>query len=81
MLIISKYDTDKSDLQKKTRDTNKWTTSRLIKKTDYNTKVTEVEWKVPSITGLPTTSALTTVEYEIPDASNLVKKQIIAHKY
>ena len=32
--------------------------------------------KIPSITGLATTSALTTVENKIPSISNLVKKQI-----
>ena len=51
--------------------------SDLIKKTDFNTKITEVEGKIPSITGLATRSALTTVENKIPDARSLVKKQIL----
>ena len=45
-----------------------------LKKTDFNTKVTEVEGKIPSITGLANNSALTAVENKIPDVSSLVKK-------
>ena len=48
--------------------------SGLAKKTDFNTKVTEIEGKLPSITGLPTNSALTAVENKILDVSSLVKK-------
>ena len=39
-----------------------------------NAKITEIENKIPSITGLATNSVLTAVENEIPDPSNLVKK-------
>ena len=48
--------------------------SNLVKKLDYNTKVSEIEDKIPSISGLVTTSALTTVENEIPSVNNLVIK-------
>ena len=48
--------------------------SSLVKKTDLNTKITEIESKIPSITGLATSSALTAVENKIPDVSSLVKK-------
>ena len=48
--------------------------SRLIKKQDYNTKITELEGKVPSIIGLVTTAALAVVESKIPKVSNLVQK-------
>ena len=34
----------------------------MVKKTDFNTKVTEIEGKIPSITGLATNSELTAVE-------------------
>ena len=34
----------------------------------------EVKNEIPSVTGLATTSALTTVENKIPSISNLVKK-------
>ena len=45
-----------------------------LKKTDFNTKVTEIEGKIPSITGVATNSALTAVENKILDVSSLVKK-------
>ena len=53
----------------------------LLKETDYNSKITEVEGKMHSISGLATTSALTPFENKMPDISNLVKKQIIMQKY
>ena len=46
----------------------------MLKKTLYNAKLTEIEGRIPSITGLATTSALTAVENKIPDVSNSVKK-------
>ena len=46
----------------------------MVKKTDFNTKVTEIEGKIPSITGLATNSELTAVENKIPDVGSLVKK-------
>ena len=49
-------------------------TSGLVKKTDYNTKITEIEDKIPDISGLATKTALTTVENEIPSITGLVKK-------
>ena len=48
--------------------------SGIVKKTDYNAKITEIEDKTPSITGLATTASLTTVENKIPKVSNLVKQ-------
>ena len=44
-------------------------------KADYNTKISEIESKIPSVSGLATNSSLTTVENKIPDVSNLVKKK------
>ena len=41
---------------------------------DYNTKITELEGKIPDISNLATKTALTTVENKIPSISNLVKK-------
>ena len=46
----------------------------FVKKTDFNSKITEIESKMPSITGLPTSSALTAVENKIPEVSGLVAK-------
>ena len=48
--------------------------SNFVKKLDYNTKISEIEGKIPSISGLATTSELTAVENKIPSVSNLVNK-------
>ena len=42
--------------------------------TGLNAKITEIESKIPSITGLATNSALASVENKIPDVIGLVKK-------
>ena len=55
-VLRTKYDTDKSGLEKKVPDT-----SKLVKKTNYNAKITEIENKIPNITGLAFTAALTAV--------------------
>ena len=70
------YDTDRSDLEKKISDADKKVcdTTELAKKADLNVKITEIENKIPSITGLATNSALTVVGNKIPDVSGLVKK-------
>ena len=62
----TKHDADKSE-SKKILDT-----SGLVKKTNYNAKIMEIEKKIPS--GLATKSALTAVENIIPDVSTIVKK-------
>ena len=46
----------------------------LKKKTDFSAKFSEVEGKIPSISGLATSSALTVVENKTSDVSSLVKK-------
>ena len=43
-VLKTKYDTDKIELEKKIPDT-----SGLVKKTDYNSKITKIEGKIPSI--------------------------------
>ena len=48
--------------------------SLVKKKTDFDSKITEVEGKIPNISGLATNSALTTVENKILDVTNLVTK-------
>ena len=45
----------------------------MVKEPDFNAKVTEIEGKMPSISGLATNSALTAAENKIPDVSSLVK--------
>ena len=49
-------------------------TINLAKKTDLNAEITEIENKIPSITGLTTHSALTAVKNKIPALISLVKK-------
>ena len=46
----------------------------MVKKTDFDTKVTEIEGKIPNITGLATNSELSAVENKISGVSSLVKK-------
>ena len=60
---------NKKELEKKIADIRD-----LVKKTDYNTKITEIENKIPDISNLATKIALTAVENEIPNVSNLVNK-------
>ena len=69
-VLKTKYDTDKSELEKKIRNTN-----GLVKKRDYNIKIRGIENKIPNISGLATDSALTAGENKTPDVRNLVKKQ------
>ena len=69
-VLKTKYDTDKSDLEKEILDT-----SGLVKKLDYNAQITEIENKIPSISGLATNAALTTVENKMPNITSLVKKK------
>ena len=67
--LKTKYDADKPELEKNILDTGK-----LAKKSDYNAKISEFENKIPSISGLVTTSTLTAVENKISSVINLVKK-------
>ena len=48
--------------------------SHLVKKTDYNAKIAEIESKIPDVSSLATKTALTTVENKIPDVTNLATK-------
>ena len=70
-VLKTKYNTDKTELE------NKFLILRdLLKKSDCNAKITEIEGKIPSISGLSTNAALTAVEDKIPNISSLVKKII-----
>ena len=73
-VLKTKYDTDKSDLEKKISEAEKKIsdTSGLVKKTDFNSKITEIESRISSISDLVTNSALAATENKIPDVSNLV---------
>ena len=46
----------------------------MLKKSDCNAKITEIEGKIPSISGLATNAALTAVENKIPNISSFIKK-------
>ena len=46
----------------------------VVKKTDYNTKITKIENKIPDINNLATKTVLNTVEKKKPDTTGLVKK-------
>ena len=45
-----------------------------LKKTDYNTKIVELENKIPDVNSLAKNPALTTVEKKQPNISSLLKK-------
>ena len=47
----------------------------MVKKTDFNTRVTEIEGKIPNVSSLATKSALTVVENKILGVNSLVKKR------
>ena len=49
-------------------------TRSLVKKTDYDTKITDIEGKIPNVTNLATKKALTSVENKIPNISGLAGK-------
>ena len=49
-------------------------------KKDFDIKFTEIEGKIPNISGLATNSELTAVKNKIPDVSSFVKKQILIAK-
>ena len=76
-VLKTKCDTDKSDLKKRISDAEikNLDTSDLAKKTDLKAEITEIEGKIPTITGLATNLALAAVRNEITDVSNLVKKR------
>ena len=62
LVTRTQYDSEKEDLEKNIDDLNKKipNTSGLVKRADYNTKITEIEYKVPSITRSFTTPPLNT---------------------
>ena len=64
-VLRTKYQTDKTELEKKITDL-----------TDFvkNTKLTELENKIPNVSSLATKTALTAVGNKITDVSSLVKK-------
>ena len=82
LLKKNKYEKYGSDFEGKINKIDKKIPdfSSLVKKKDFNAKVTEIEGEMPSITGLATNSELTAFENKIPDVSSLVKKDRIQYK-
>ena len=64
-VLKTKYDTDKTELEKKIPNA-----TDFVKKTNF----TELEEKIPDVSSLQTKTALTAAENKKPDASDLVKK-------
>ena len=62
-VLKAKYQTDKSDLEKKISDADKkiLDTSKLVKKLDYSAKISERENKIPSASGLVANAALNVI--------------------
>ena len=74
-VLKTKYEKDGSDFEDKiSRIDKKIFFSGLVKKADFNAKVTQIESKIPSISGLVTNSVLTAVENKTSDVISLVKK-------
>ena len=71
-VLKTKYQTDKLELEKKIL-----ILVSLLKKTNCNNKIIEIENKIPNISGLARNTALTAVENKIRDVINRVKKQTI----
>ena len=65
LVLKTKYETDKTELEKKIPNV-----TDFVKKA----KLTELENKVPDVSSLATNIALTAVEIKIPSVSNLVNK-------
>ena len=78
--VVQNYLVTKAVHDKLVAKVNKTETSGIVKKTDYNSKISKLENKIPIISGSVKTSGLTAVENKIPDVSSLAKKQIITQK-
>ena len=78
----TKYEKDGPDFEEKIDKIDKnVAVANLVKKSDFNTKVTKIEGKILDINSLSTKSALTVVENKIPAVSSLIKKQILIQSY
>ena len=73
---VTKIVVKKTVYEKLVKKVNPIDTSGLVKKTSYDNKITEIEGKIPSITGLAITAALHTVKNEISNVFDLAKKSI-----
>ena len=62
-------------MENKIRDT-----SSLVKNTDCDSEITDIEGKIPDVSNLATKTALTAVENKIPEVRRLVKKALKLQK-
>ena len=76
LVTRTKFSTDTNALDDKIDKVDKKIpdVTNFVKKTDFNSKITEVEGKIPNISGLATNSLLTAVENKIPDITSLITK-------
>ena len=72
-VLKTKYQRDKTELEKKIPDVD---VTDFVKKT----KLTEIEGKIPDVSNLATKTALTAVENKTPSVSSLAKKNRLWHK-
>ena len=70
--LKTKYDMDKSDFED---------TSGLVKKTDYNAKITEIEGKIHSITGSTLLMYQLQLQIKYLMLVILLRKQIMTYNY
>ena len=75
----TRYDTDKLDAEKKSVLQTKNNIAELVKRSNYNAKISKTESKITSISGLATNSALTAVENKISNI-RLVKRSRLGYK-
>ena len=70
-VLKMQYNTNKLYLEKKIdyADKNITNTSGHVKKIDNYSKITEIEGKIPGITGLATVAAMISVENKIPNVT------------
>ena len=55
--------------------------ANLLKETDHNAKITEIECKIGSVSGLATTAAVNAFENNITNSNDLVKKTNYDEKF
>ena len=73
--VIKMIDVVKNDVYDKSiKNVNGIDACGLVRKTDYDNKITAIEGKTLTTTGLDTTAILNAVKNEIPNVSDIVKK-------
>ena len=73
--VVKKQVVKKTEYDELVRNVNAIDTSKLVNKRNYNAKKKNIEDKIPSITNLATTAAITAVKKKMPSITILVKKK------